>query len=115
MQVGGWGGMAIDSPLGVEVLFLLFLLCFHQTLATGCVFLVWVCFFHAFFGALVCVWNVVFLPNEYMHSQNNKFGDSLIFHMSSSICPFYLSQTVLESKESQLQIMSHGPKMISTL
>ena len=57
---GRMGGMAIDSPLGVEVLFLLFLLCFHQTLATGCVFLVWVCFFHAFFGALVCVWNVVF-------------------------------------------------------
>ena len=54
--------MAIDSPIGVEVFFLLFLLCFHCTLVTGCVFLVCVCvfFFRAFFGALVCVWNVVF-------------------------------------------------------
>ena len=52
---------------------------------------------------------------EYMHSQNTKFGDSLVFHITSSIGPFYLSQTILERGESQLQIMSCGPKMISTL
>ena len=45
-----------------------------------------------------------------------KFGDSLVFHnTSSSISPFYLSQTILERGESQLQIMSHGPKTISIL
>ena len=38
--------MAIDSPLGVEILLLL--LC-YQTLVTGCVFLVCVCLFHVFF------------------------------------------------------------------
>ena len=53
--------MAIDSLLGVEILLLLLLLlCFHQTLATGCVLLVCVHLFHSFFGVLVCVWNVVF-------------------------------------------------------
>ena len=52
------GVKAIDSPLGVQVF--LFLLCFHQTLVTGCVFLVCVHFFRVFFGALVCVWNVFF-------------------------------------------------------
>ena len=51
--------MARDCPIGVEVFLLLFLLLFllhfPQTLATGCVFLVCVCFFRAFFGALMCV------------------------------------------------------------
>ena len=40
--------MAIDSPIGVEVFLLLFLLCFPQTLVTGCVFSMCVCFCRAF-------------------------------------------------------------------
>ena len=44
-----------------------------------------------------------------------KFSDSLVFHISSSFGPFYSSQTILEREESQLQIMSFGLKMISTL
>ena len=55
------------------------------------------------------------MHSKYMHSQNTKFGDSLVFHISRSIGPFYLSQTILERGESQLQIMSCGPKTISTL
>ena len=42
------------------LLLLLFLLCFHHTLVTGCVFWCVCVFLHAFFGALVCVWNVFF-------------------------------------------------------
>ena len=39
------GAMASDCPTGVDVFLLLLLLCFRQTLATGCVFLVCVCAF----------------------------------------------------------------------
>ena len=54
------GATAIDSPIGVEMFLLLFLLHFLRTMVTGCVFLVCVCFFGAFSGALVCVECVVF-------------------------------------------------------
>ena len=40
--------MARDCPIGVEFFLLLFLLHFPQTLVTGCVFLVCVCFFGQF-------------------------------------------------------------------
>ena len=54
--------MATDSPHRcrcVLLLFLfLFLLCFHHTLGTGWVVLVYACVLRAFFGVLVCVWNV---------------------------------------------------------
>ena len=56
------GATAIDSPIGVEVFLLLFLLHFLWTMVTGCVFLVCVCFFGEFSGALVCMECVVFLP-----------------------------------------------------
>ena len=46
--------MARDCPIGVEVFLLLFLLHFPQTLVTGCVVLVCVCFFQAFFSVGVC-------------------------------------------------------------
>ena len=53
--------MATDSPHRCRCVFLFsFLLCFHHTLATGWVFLVHACVLCAFFGALVCVWNVFF-------------------------------------------------------
>ena len=52
---------------------------------------------------------------KYMCGQNTKFGDSLVFHILSSISTFYLCRTILERGESQLQIMSFGPKTISTL
>ena len=52
--------MARNCPIGGEVFLLLFLLHFPQTLVTGCVFLVCVCFFQVFFGLLVCVWNELF-------------------------------------------------------
>ena len=46
---GRMGAMARDCPIGVEVVLLLLLLCVPQTLATGCVFVVCVCFFHVIF------------------------------------------------------------------
>ena len=52
------GATAIDSPIGVAVFVVVVV--FSPHLGEGCVFLVCVCFFRAFFGALVCVWNVFF-------------------------------------------------------
>ena len=60
--------MARDCPIGVEVFVVVVVVVvvacvsFPHTLAKGCVFLVCVCFFQAFFQALVCVWNELFVP-----------------------------------------------------
>ena len=54
------GATAIDSPIGVKVFLLFFFVAFSPNLGD------WVCVFGAcvlfsgIFGALVCVWNVLF-------------------------------------------------------
>ena len=54
----GWGLWPWIVPIGVDVFFLFAL--FPPHLADGCVFLVHLCVFRAFFGVLVCVWKVFF-------------------------------------------------------
>ena len=57
----GWGLRPLIVPIGVDVFFAC-LRCSLHTLANRCVFSVHSCVFHAFFGALVCVWKVFFCP-----------------------------------------------------
>ena len=54
--------MAIDSPIGVEVFFVfVFVFVAYSPNLGNCVCVFGVCvLFWAFFGALVCVWNVLF-------------------------------------------------------
>ena len=55
----GWGLWPLILPIGLDV----FCCCFRcslHTLVNGWFFWVHLCVFRAFFGALVCVWNVFF-------------------------------------------------------
>ena len=81
----GWGLWPLIVPIGVDVFFCCFccFCCSDHTLATGWVFWVHSCVLHAFFGALMCVWNVFFLSNIVNYRKNLYSSTNCNFEIAS--------------------------------
>ena len=71
----GWGLWQLIVPIGVDVFFVVVCVVPSTPWQMG-VFSVHSCVFHAFFGALVCVWKVFFALSNIVNYRKNLYSST---------------------------------------